>query len=828
MKQLPDESIDLIVSDPPYQLDSTRVYPKGTKLEEISEQLQENVMENTAYGSLVKGFMNLEWDKLPSVEILKECNRVLKSGAFSFWLMTPRQDSLATFIIRLKKAGFDVNFTSLWWVYACLSEDTKILTENGLKGMNEIKTGDIVFGFNTSKNRLVKTRVNRKYVYDFNGKLFNLKNFDVDMLLTENHKILCKNGHHSGEKKWKEKKWKYVMAKDLKIHTSLEIPISAVYNGNKSIGEDLSSLLGWILSEGSIINKKGAGKNIRIYQSSTNLHYVNEIRSLLKKLKIPFKEYVRERKYKDRFYNEYQFFFTGEWFDKINKLIPNKKPTWKLLDLKYNERLKLFESLIKGDGSYKYCKNYPSSPPSLAFYQKDREFLRWFEALCITFGYRPIINFKKNVVGIKKRNTTQFQHYNYRPLWKKYKGKIWCINNDYGNFIAFRNNRYFITGNSGFPKSMSISLAIDKRECRKQLKEKLGREPTKEEFKDEWKKYREVIGKSKGHTGERVENHEGNFDDDNYEWEGEYDITKPTSSKAKEFENAYAGYQPKPATECIVVSMKPISEKSYTEQALKNGKGVTWLEDCRIPYQNEIPNVGGRPNHGRGEGYGFQPLGEEAEANPNGRFPANILVSGDALNDGTVSRGQQGATNGNEPSTHKRANVYGDYTGFGKATVPRGDEGSYSRYFSLDAWWKEHIKKLPSEVQRIFPFLITPKASASEKNEGLEKLPVKKMTFDTDKRTNKETADKFGGERKSFMQNIHPSVKPVELMSYLITLGSRINDIVLDPFAGSGTTAVACRILGRKSIGYELSKEYWEIAENRIKPFMEQRKIFES
>ena len=59
-------------------------------------------------------------------------------------------------------------------------------------------------------------------------------------------------------------------------------------------------------------------------------------------------------------------------------------------------------------------------------------------------------------------------------------------------------------------------------------------------------------------------------------------------------------------------------------------------------------------------------------------------------------------------------------------------------------------------------------------------------------------------------------MKPLQLMSYLITLGSRINDLILDPFVGSGTTCLAAKMLGRNSIGIELEPEYVKIAEARV------------
>ena len=63
----------------------------------------------------------------------------------------------------------------------------------------------------------------------------------------------------------------------------------------------------------------------------------------------------------------------------------------------------------------------------------------------------------------------------------------------------------------------------------------------------------------------------------------------------------------------------------------------------------------------------------------------------------------------------------------------------------------------------------------------------------------------------------HPTQKPVDLIAYLVKTYSKENDIIFDPFIGSGTTAVACKMLKRNYIGCEISKEYCEIAEQRIK-----------
>ena len=86
--------------------------------------------------------------------------------------------------------------------------------------------------------------------------------------------------------------------------------------------------------------------------------------------------------------------------------------------------------------------------------------------------------------------------------------------------------------------------------------------------------------------------------------------------------------------------------------------------------------------------------------------------------------------------------------------------------------------------------MLVPKPSKTEKNKGLE------------------------GQ-----QCTHPTVKPIKLFQYLITLGSRPGDIILDPYSGSGTTGIAARLIDRQFICFEMSGEYNIIAKARHKGF---------
>ena len=82
-------------------------------------------------------------------------------------------------------------------------------------------------------------------------------------------------------------------------------------------------------------------------------------------------------------------------------------------------------------------------------------------------------------------------------------------------------------------------------------------------------------------------------------------------------------------------------------------------------------------------------------------------------------------------------------------------------------------------------------------------------------------------KRQKFQQphGVHETMKPVGLLKQYIKLASKENDIVLDPFMGSGSTGVACKELNRNFIGYELQPEYFEIAQKRINNAKEKRKI---
>jgi site-specific DNA-methyltransferase (adenine-specific) len=105
-------------------------------------------------------------------------------------------------------------------------------------------------------------------------------------------------------------------------------------------------------------------------------------------------------------------------------------------------------------------------------------------------------------------------------------------------------------------------------------------------------------------------------------------------------------------------------------------------------------------------------------------------------------------------------------------------------------------------------FLHCPKAGRAERDAGCEQLPERRLDLFPNARR------RPGGA--SAARNPHPSVKPIELMRWLVRLGCPPDGLVLDPFMGSGSTGSAARLEGRRFCGIELDPAYLEIARARV------------
>jgi hypothetical protein len=124
-------------------------------------------------------------------------------------------------------------------------------------------------------------------------------------------------------------------------------------------------------------------------------------------------------------------------------------------------------------------------------------------------------------------------------------------------------------------------------------------------------------------------------------------------------------------------------------------KGISWIDDCRIPFVDEkdiksqerafSPNSSSHKGQAWNNHLGWEgSKGTANDTNTQGRFPANLLVSDDMLNDGVISKGKVGMTQ--QSSLNK---IYGEFQSKGNTTINDGiaDKGTNSRYYNIDKWF---------------------------------------------------------------------------------------------------------------------------------------------
>jgi hypothetical protein len=389
---------------------------------------------------------------------------------------------------------------------------------------------------------------------------------------------------------------------------------------------------------------------------------------------------------------------------------------------------------------------------------------------------------------------------------------------------------------SGFPKSLDVSKAIDKKpealqtkqfkiwlgeqielsnKTRKQIDDECGftacsysktdgkdywstNHPTKDKWlvmkqvirlSHEWdwiitdnieaRGYIEATGGLAGGSGNTV----GNFT-------GKQLSNVAVSKEAKQWQGW--GTALKPALEPIVVARKPLIG-TVAENVLTHGTGGLNIDASRIDGKPRTTHTDG--NHrGNTELYGQVSGGNYEGA--QGRWPANLILdeyTAELLDE------QSGITkSGNiKPHAQNHTTLYqGGLAKMSEITGShQGDSGGASRFFYVA------------------------KASKRDRNEGLEDLPEKGKVFNG---KNPESAGMADGsvEDKFTTQpakNFHPTVKPTELMRYLVKLITPPGGTVLDPFTGSGSTGKAAILEGFDFIGIELTEDYWPIIEGRLK-----------
>jgi DNA modification methylase len=269
----------------------------------------------------------------------------------------------------------------------------------------------------------------------------------------------------------------------------------------------------------------------------------------------------------------------------------------------------------------------------------------------------------------------------------------------------------------------------------------------------------------------------------------------PRTAPATDAARQWAGWHTalKPAYEPIILARKPLAG-TVAANVQQFGTGAINVDGCRIG--TEVRTNAGMSSLGVMHDDEWKP--RSVESTVSGRWPANLILDAesaaalDAQTEGQI-HSAGAARSGSDESREGVRGMFGN---------PRqtdrmhrlGDSGGASRFF------------------------YTAKADAEDRNDGCEALDKRSAGDVTDRKdgTAGLQSPRAGAGRTSGNRNTHPTVKPTDLMRWLVRLVTPPCGVVLDPFMGSGSTGRAAALEGCRFIGIELSPEYIAIAEARI------------
>ena len=334
---------------------------------------------------------------------------------------------------------------------------------------------------------------------------------------------------------------------------------------------------------------------------------------------------------------------------------------------------------------------------------------------------------------------------------------------------------------SGFPKSLNLGKSLESK----------------------------LVNGSSRYSGNKMET-DGDVDIPGSQWQEAADRTMADgegawSGKSVKVENPIAkewegwGTALKPAHEPIVMARKPLSEKTVVDNVLEWGTGGINIDDSRIGFSEDDDPRNWHSNRKTTTFENTENIYElgiknvSSQQNQQGRFPANIIFdeeAGKILDEQSGISKSTGGRSGNKEGVGQNG-IYGQYKGEVRDENPGlGDTGGASRFFYC------------------------PKTSKTDRNEGLDHLDDKLTQGIRANAGPALVGDDESG--RTTAKNNHPTVKPTDLMLYLIRMVTPKGGTTLDPFMGSGSTGKAAVRGGFDFVGIEREEEYMEIAQARI------------
>ena len=347
------------------------------------------------------------------------------------------------------------------WRGYCVDESTEALTKRGWIGVDDITEDDTILSYNGKE--MSWSAIHEVYRGQYEGKMFKITNQSVDMLITPNHKLVTSRGLQKVE--FLKESDQLILMGEAEVGNQLKV-----------FNDDLVELAGWIFTEGCYDTAKdGFLRCITIYQNEGA--NAQKIRDCLNRLDYAWTGGHGE--------GNLAFRISREDSRKFVEVFPKKIPTMEFIcQLTADQREILINTMILGDG-------WDRTNNNRSYAQKCPNHIDVFQALCAISGIRSRSHLRKDIsfgketetfsinLFSKRKSTTRVECLNfhggknsgkesgmvgkgklYHPNTptEDYNGRVWCPVTDYGCFLARRNGKIYLTGNTYLDEMRSQAL----------------------------------------------------------------------------------------------------------------------------------------------------------------------------------------------------------------------------------------------------------------------------------------------------------------------------------------------------------------------------------
>lgn len=339
------------------------------------------------------------------------------------------------------------HFKGVYGNHDCHSSDTQALTKKGWKNFKEINYFDEILSLDVETGEAVWDTINKIVIKPYNGFLYNFKTNRSDMLVTEDHRILCKNPVKKGEKYF------YKTIKE-GLPSYLQIPSNGKNKNTPfPVSDNVLKLCAWCCTDGSVLyNNTSRTKRYVIYQSKPRM--VKRIEKIINDLGVKYSKKRRARRthsinnkrIKSQYPYSYEFHFKKEDTCFLDQYFtPESKLPNFIFDVD-SRQFKLFlHECILADGSYYSSKR----PRKTCILYGVYSVLEEFQSVCVMNGLTATLvrdNRGSYRLNICEKEGVQF--YRDKKITKvPYVGDVWCLNVPRSNFMVRRNGKAFFSGN---------------------------------------------------------------------------------------------------------------------------------------------------------------------------------------------------------------------------------------------------------------------------------------------------------------------------------------------------------------------------------------------